>query len=341
MKSNFNFISGSIDSNAGAIPKITSKWNLKDYLGAVKCRTGLSRMHYIVGPGLYAIGNPDDNSDVFVSANYKLSFDILRKNLDGLNAWILVLDTKGINVWCAAGKGTFGTMELVSRIASTKLALVVNHRKLIVPQLGAPGIAAHHVKDFSGFKVIYGPVRAEDIKQFIANNYKADDMMRQVRFNFSNRLLLTPVEIIGGMKYLVLLCFAAIILSIISIDGISFSRIMNDGLLAALLIIIAYLAGTFLGPALLPWLPGRSFAFKGFEIGLITGIIVVIFAYHLKNIEKIAWIMIIPSVASFILMNFTGSSTFTSLSGVKKEMKIAVPFQIAFFSVGIILWLIA
>jgi hypothetical protein len=36
-------------------------------------------------------------------------------------------------------------------------------------------------------------------------------------------------------------------------------------------------------------------------------------------------------------MNFTGSSTYTSLSGVKKEMRIAVPVQISFAIFSLIL----
>ena len=92
------------------VNKVFSEWSRSDYLGSIKCRISNSfRMKYRIKPGMYAVGEPDANSEVFVSANYKLSFDILRKALKGLNVWILVLDTKGINVWCAAGKGTFGT----------------------------------------------------------------------------------------------------------------------------------------------------------------------------------------------------------------------------------------
>ena len=97
-------------------------------------------MRYRVDPGLYSLGSPTAEAKVFVTANYKLSFDHLRKGLNGLDAWILVLDTKGINVWCAAGKGTFGTDELVRRIGSEKLTEKVSHKNLIVPQLGAPGL---------------------------------------------------------------------------------------------------------------------------------------------------------------------------------------------------------
>jgi len=124
-------------------------------------------MRYTVDPGLYAVGNPDAQSPVLVTANYKMSFDRLRAELSGIDAWILVLNTDGINVWCAAGKRTFGTEELVRRIESSGLARVVAHRKLIVPQLGGPGVAAHQVKELSGFRVVYGPIRAEDLPAFL------------------------------------------------------------------------------------------------------------------------------------------------------------------------------
>ena len=130
-------------------------------------------MHYAVDPGLYAVGNPDGESPVLVTANYKMSFDMLREALPNRNAWILVLDTKGINVWCAAGKGTFGTTELVNRIASSGLPRIVSHRELIVPQLSGPGVAAHEVKRLSGFKVIYGPIRAADLPNFLDRGFKA------------------------------------------------------------------------------------------------------------------------------------------------------------------------
>ncbi|HSV42795.1 MAG TPA: carbon monoxide dehydrogenase, partial [Methanomassiliicoccales archaeon] len=126
-----------------------------------KARLGYKRMEHSVEPGLYALGNPGPTSHVFVSANYSLSFDALRSALKGLDCHILVLDTKGINVWCAAGKNTFGTDELVSKVQSTNLGDIVTNRTLILPQLGAPGVSAHEVKKRTGFQVEYGPVRAE------------------------------------------------------------------------------------------------------------------------------------------------------------------------------------
>lgn len=99
-------------------------------------RFGWRRSHHRVKPGLYKLGDPIQESLVFVSANYTLSFDVLRSSLKGIDCYILVLDTKGINVWCAAGKGTFDTLELVHRIEMTKLFEVVKHHTIILPQLG-------------------------------------------------------------------------------------------------------------------------------------------------------------------------------------------------------------
>jgi hypothetical protein len=150
--------------------------------------------------GLYAVGKPDHTSPVLVSANYKLTFDALRKELSGLDCWILILDTKGINVWCAAGKGTFGTDELVGRISKTGLSEIVSHRKLVLPQLGAPGVSAYEVTKQTGFSVVYGPVRAKDIKAFLDSGFKATEEMRTVKFTMWDRLVLTPVELVAAAK---------------------------------------------------------------------------------------------------------------------------------------------
>jgi acetyl-CoA decarbonylase/synthase complex subunit gamma len=225
-------------------------------------------MDYKVDPGLYAIGNPDENSIVLVSANYKLSFDVLRRELEGIDGWILVLDTKGINVWCAAGKGTFGTKELVNRIEVTGLKNLVSHRKLLVPQLGATGVSAHKVKEQSGFLVKFGPIRASDIKAYLDAGWIASPDMRQVRFSFYDRLVVVPMEIMIGLKYLLWLTIGFLILSGLSRKGFSLTLGLNVGIRSIINLVLAYVAGTVVGPLLLPWLPGRTFSSKGMFAGI-------------------------------------------------------------------------
>jgi hypothetical protein len=313
-------------TKTGYVPVVSTKLTIFDTLGAMMMRFSINRMNYKVEPRLYAVGNPAASSPVFVSANYKLSFDSLRKELQDMDAWILVLDTKGINVWCAAGEGTFGTKEIIRRVAKSNLKDVVSHKTLIVPQLGAVGVSAHEVKKESGFNVIYGPVRAHEIPAFMSAGRKATPEMRLVSFNLLDRAKLVGVEVVGGLTYL---CIAAVLFLI---PGLIRSHGLHAGkaIPVVLNLLFAYLSGSMLGPLLLPWLPGRAFALKGLFSGLIAFAISFFLGFIGKDLMSIAgWAILMMTISSFILMNFTGASTYTSFSGVKKEMKTAVPLQAA------------
>lgn len=326
--------------NALKIPRVPTELRLADWLGAFRTRLGIGRMKYAVEPGLYAVGNPDGDSVVLVSANYKLSFDALRRELRGLDAWIMVLDTKGVNVWCSAGKGTFCADEIVRRIEHLGLEKIVNHRKIIVPQLAATGVAAHHVRKRCGFSVIYGPIRARDIIPFINAGMKATTQMRQVRFSLYDRLVLIPMEFVASGKYLLFAAALLFVLSGLNAAGYSSHLAASDGIRSAAVLFAAYLGGTVIGPLLLPWLPGRSFSFKGFSVGLVAAAVLSLSKLTAGTLETIAWILIIAAAASFLTMNFTGASTYTSLSGVKKEMRIALPLQLAAAALGLTMWMV-
>lgn len=330
--------------DSGGIPKIETTLTRSDRWNSWKVRWGFNRMGYTVEPGLYAIGFPGEDSEVFVSANYKMSFDRLRSQLKGRDGWLLVLDTRGVNVWCAAGKGTFGTDEIVKRVKEANLAKIVNHRRLIVPQLGATGICAHEVKDRSGFRVVYGPIRAEDLPEFLDERLKATPEMRLVTFPFKERLILVPIELSISLRLVFLIMASFILLSGFGSDGYSIGRIKEWGFLSGGLFVGAWLWGAVMAPAMLPWLPGRSFSVKGAWVGVIYIILASLILSGTSLIPDsyfclFSWPLIILAVTSYMAMNFTGASTYTSLSGVMKEMKVAVPLQIGFGAVGIGLWI--
>ena len=134
------WVLGTLDTPVRVVPQADTRLRLTDHLGTWRARWGIGRMRYRVDPGLYAVGQPTPESPVFVSANYKMSFDRLRSQLTGVDAWVLVLDTQGVNVWCAAGKGTFGTDEIVGRVRANRLGEIVSHRTLVVPQLWRPAL---------------------------------------------------------------------------------------------------------------------------------------------------------------------------------------------------------
>jgi hypothetical protein len=294
-------------------------------------RWGWKRESHRMEPGLYRLGNPDPDSPVFASANYTLSFDALRSALDGIDAWILVLDTKGINVWCAAGKGTFGTEELVRRIGCTGLAGIVRHRKIIVPQLGAPGISWPEVMRKSKFLVEYGPVRAKDLPEYL-RTHEATPAMRRVEFPLTERFVLTPVEFVHAALPMVI---AAALLWFLT------------GPAGALAAVSAVLGGTVLFPVLLPYIPTQDFSAKGLILGLI---IAIPFAFSFgTNPAMPGWanaagaataLLIMPAVVAYFALNFTGCTTFTSRTGVKKEIFRYVPVMALMAGIGVIIGII-
>ncbi|MDF2523119.1 MAG: carbon monoxide dehydrogenase-like protein corrinoid/iron-sulfur protein [Clostridiales bacterium] len=333
-----SWVIGEVQTSAGIVPQVSTKLIFSDIFGSCKARWGVNRMNYKINPGLYAVGTPDKDSTVLVTANYKLTFDALRKELSGLNAWILVLDTKGINVWCAAGKGTFSTEELVARIKKANLHEIVSQRTLILPQLAAPGVSAHEVSKHTGFKVVYGPVRARDIKEFIRLGMKATPEMRTVNFNTYDRLVLTPMELVGTLKISLIVFGILFLVNLIAVTPFG----VNDfyAYMGALI------TGCVLTPLLLPWIPGKAFAWKGWLLGLLWAAAITILngwteltSYNL--IRALGYVLILPSISAFYAMNFTGSSTYTSLSGVLKEMKIAVPAIAISICLGVIMVLVS
>ena len=312
-----------------SVKTVSTTLTFKDHLGAWKARWGIGRMDYTIEPGLYAVGKPDNESPVLVSANYKLTFDTLRKNLVGLDCWLLILDTKGINVWCAAGKGTFGTDELITRIETSELSKYVSHKILVLPQLGATGVNANEVKRRSGYNINYGPVRAGDIKEYIDAGYKATKEMRTVKFTLWDRLVLTPMELIPALKQ------SLPVFGVMLAANIFAKRKFDKTDVAANL--GAILSGTVVTPALLPYIPGKAFASKGWLTGL--GVIASILGLSGKfkkgnRLLSAGSLLLYPAISSYFAMNFTGSSTYTSPSGVNKEMKKALPFIVGSAAVG-------
>lgn len=319
-------------TEAGKVPRVASEIHLSDRMGAWKARWGIGRMSYTVPPGLYALGHPTPDAPVLVTANYKMSFDIVRSAMAGHSVWLLVLETLGVNVWCAAGKGTFGTEELVRRIGATGLAKVVKHRRLLLPILGAPGVAAHEVTRQTGFSISYATIRANDLPEYLANGMVTTQAMRELTFTFRERLVLVPVELVHAMKSTALTSLCLFVLGTL-LGGFS------AGITAVIAYLGAVLTGIVLGPLLLPWLPGSSFSIKGAVVGLIWSAALYVLGggsgWSMPVV--LAAFLGLPAISAFYTLNFTGATTFTSRSGVKKEMRIAIPAMGSALTVSILL----
>jgi hypothetical protein len=288
-------------------------------------------MRYLIPPGLYRVGEPERESPVLVTANYKLTVDAVRRELAGLHVWLLVLDTKGVNVWCAAGKGTFGTGELVRGVEAVHLAEVVGHRVLVLPQLAATGVAAHEVKRATGFLVRYGPVRARDIRAYLAAGMQATPEMRRVTFGWKDRIVLAPMEITGALKPAVVILTALALLDVLRHRTVTWHVAADFAPLLA-----AILAGGALTPLLLPWLPSRVFAVKGAVAGALCAAAALV-ALPGGATEAAGAVLLGTAIASYMAMMFTGATTFTNQAGARLEVRRALPPIVVSAALGTVL----
>ncbi len=316
------------------IPRVSSALSTRDTVARWKLRWRIGRDVAAVTPGLFRVGDPTPESPVVVTANYRMTFDLVRRDLADIDAWLLVLDTRGVNVWCAAGKGTFSSREVMLRAAVSGLERHVSHRTLVLPQLSATGVSAAEVRAASGWRVVFGPVRSHDIAAFLAAGMKATPEMRAVTFTFAERMALAPVEFVGafaGWRALVPVGFLAL------------GALVSWGGPAALIAqpLATYVAGVVGGgvlvPALLPWLPGRALSLKGAEAGALLGLAAGL-ALGAPPLMLAAGTLLAGAMASYLGVNFTGATPYTSPSGVEKELRAALPVMGVAAALAGVLW---
>ncbi len=319
------------------VPQVSTALTARDTIARWKLRWRIGRDVAAVPPELFRVGDPTPESPVIVTCNYRMTFDLVRRDLAGIDAWLLVIDTRGVNVWCAAGKGTFSDREVILRAVLTGLERHVSHRTLVLPQLSATGVSAAAVREVSGWRVVFGPIRSRDLKAFLAAGMKATPEMRAVTLTFAERLVLIPVEFVGvfvGWRALIPVGFLALG-ALVSWGG-SAAHIVQP--------LSAYLAGVIGGgvlvPMLLPWLPGRAFTLKGAETGALLGLIAGL-ALDAPPLMVTAGTLLAAAVASYIGVNFTGTTPYTSPSGVEKELRAALPFVGAAAVLAGVLWIVS
>ncbi len=158
--------------------------------------------------GLRCIGNPDRHSPVLVTCNFYITVRRLIRKLKNMNVWLLVADSRGVNVWCAAGGEEFNTHSVVAAIKTSGIVDRVDHRDVILPPLGAPGIKAIDVEKQTGWKIHWGPVSTDDIPSYLNNNRQRTESMKRVRYNWPERLdtamgSLFPFFFLGAIGFLI------------------------------------------------------------------------------------------------------------------------------------------
>ncbi len=243
--------------------------------------------------GLYRIGNPDRHSPVLVTGNYELTVRRLVAAIDGkVDCWLVVANSRGINVWCAAGGGHFTAEDVIAAIKTSGVTEVVDHHALILPQLCANGVDGWKIRQETRWGVHWGPVRASDIPAYLKAGRKKNEAMRHAEFPLKARLEMTTVTLI----------FYAILLIIPFLIFWRPYALLLLGLTAAM----AYFYGIFL-----PWIPGRDGPVKGGVLTALTLAGLVIWSLgwdHLSVTALVNWSLGLGFLAFFVGAEFQGMS---------------------------------
>ncbi len=138
--------------------------------------------------GLVRVGHPDRHAPVLVTGNYRLTVERVKRALRGLDAYLLVANSRGINVWCASAGGHFTHHDVIAALKTSGIEDAVEHRRVILPQLAAAGVEGRLVQQKSGWQVVWGPVYAKDIPRFLELQGEKPADMRQVVFPWKERV---------------------------------------------------------------------------------------------------------------------------------------------------------
>jgi NAD-dependent dihydropyrimidine dehydrogenase PreA subunit len=156
--------------------------------------------------GVIEIGNPDRQAPVFLTCNFHLTVERVKRALSGMDCYLLVANSRGINVWCAATGGLFTNHDAISALKTSGIEDLVDHRHVVLPQLAGAGIEAQVVQKKSGWRVVWGPIYAEDIPAFVQNGCEKDSDMRTARFPWTQRV---EVAVFWGFPISVIAAFLA------------------------------------------------------------------------------------------------------------------------------------
>jgi len=174
------------------------------YLWIAVVQTLLRMFPFPCRTGLVEIGRPGRESPVILTGNFGLTVERVKRALAGTDAYLLVANSRGVNVWCAATGGLFTNHDVVSVLKTSGVGERVDHRRVVLPQLAATGIEGPYVRQKTGWRVVWGPVEAADLPAFLSAGLTATEPMRAVEFRWPQRFEMAvawafPISLIAAL----------------------------------------------------------------------------------------------------------------------------------------------
>lgn len=319
--------SGTAWPNSDGDPKpMRLKWT--DYLKALVSWLNAFKHTYAVEPGLYYTGEVyDSDTPLLVTSNYGLTVFLVVRQIGTRNVRLLVVDTDGINVWCAAGKGAFSNAAILAQVNRYPRGLLTDTKwlKMVLPKFGFAGVDLRSLRN-EKIRPLIGPLYAKDLPAYLAKTPLEDRETDRAVFGLQSRLFSWLPGLVQYMSY-----SFAIILIFLFVQ-LFWGRPAPWGLVT----ITAILATAY--PVLFPWLPGQRFSVKG--LWLAGGFSLCIAALQLMGVVSTAsmvmGVVFSFATALFFSLSYTGNSAVSNYTKVRAEVARFLPVNLLLYVAALV-----
>jgi len=125
-----------------------------------------------VAPGLKVIGTPDENSPVFFTSNFALTYYTVASDIESskTNAYLIVVETEGSAIDSGVAGRKLTAERVADAIKASGVESKVKHRKIVIP--GKASRISGEIEELSGWKVLVGPRDSSEIPKYIIDKWQ-------------------------------------------------------------------------------------------------------------------------------------------------------------------------
>jgi len=125
-----------------------------------------------VEPGLKVFGTPDENSPVFFTTNFALTYYTVASDIESnkINAYVVVVDTEGSAVDSGVAGRKLTADKVAEALKASGLEDKVKHKTIIIP--GKASRISGEIEEASGWKVKVGPRDSSEIPKYLIDKWQ-------------------------------------------------------------------------------------------------------------------------------------------------------------------------
>jgi len=125
-----------------------------------------------VKAGLKVFGTPDENSPVFFTSNFALTYYTVASDIESskLNAYLIVVESEGSAIDSGVAGRKLTAEKVADALKASGVESKVKHKKLIIP--GKASRISGEIEELTGWKVQVGPRDSSEIPKYLVDKWQ-------------------------------------------------------------------------------------------------------------------------------------------------------------------------